>query len=623
MNKRLQALKPRLKKACFPAMALGIITALSPTYVEAGWREASHTIGMQVSPDHKQPEAKPFTDQTFENPLLEWQAAYVIDDTTHHLKLAQALFEKEPNALHASLWLRSLSKNNQLEQALELLKGTYKDELILKYPEALRDFAWQTLYLQMQGASVEQVSLILNLLHLVKDIRMSPLVLTALSHEDLRLNMQALDLVESYPLDIYRESVLSLWQRSSNSLLKARIFSLASHLRWAEAEEMAKYLKKEAESASRETIILLADYEMIKSKLDMASLQAMAEAEPIIPVRMAAWCLRYQSLDKESLARLYEKIFLRQDSLATLLALDTLLHFHISIYPRLEMTLSQIQKNWQDSLLEDQIEWIRSVALGEKERLKWLQKQLGLQDHISASSHLAWVFSTRFEDPQLLSFLWQRRERLKKLLQLQAAWAMVQTRSKHAAGENQEAIDYVCDWILKGSDYWLIDSGWPGFIELSEKPPSWLPTVWIRESASRLRLNILSDLALTESEKAYRLVWRLYQKEPEIYLPALMNLAWSQGRSLSIAGVCEDKEVRLLRALIGFNEEDKRWLQQEFFKSSDIWKQQIMQAMLQLADQSDLDFFTQALSESTRLSIKSASGILIALRQGNRPKNEP
>lgn len=555
--------------------------------------------------------------------LVNWQAAYLIDDASSHLKIAQDLFEKTPSAFHASLYLQSLSKNGEIEKATTLLQGPYKIELIQQYPDSLRDFAWEYLYTQMQGASVDQVSLILQLLHLVHDRHMSTLVLEALSHDDLRVSMRALDLVESYPLDVYRNQVLELWRRSSNTLMRARIFSLAARLKWKEAEEMEASLQNEASSLERELIIPLADYEMVKNRLDIASLQSMAAGNSIVPVRMAAWCLRYQHSKTEGIAKVYTTIFDREDSLASLLAIDTLLHFHRDLYLSLEKELEKLQKTWTSSLIDYQVSWVRALALGPKERVEWVKKHLNREAGDRANSQLAWALASRFEDPNLISYIWSQRGLLKEATQLQTAWAIVQTRSLHQARESQEAIKYVSDWILNGPDYWSQDSDWPGLIQLRDKAPSWMSNEWIRESALELRLSVLSDLSLTESEKAYEIIVNLYKQQPDIYLPALMALAWSQGRSLDTPALSGAKEARLIRALTCMNLEDKQGLQKEFFTSSDPWKQQIMDAMLQLADQNDLEFFASCLNESTRLSIKSASGILIALRQGTRAKNTP
>lgn len=553
--------------------------------------------------------------------VLDWQAAYTIEDIPRHLELAKKLFEKTPSAFHATLLMKSYSQNLQIEEALKIYEGPFKEDIIKKYPDSLKDLAWSTLEYQMSGASTEQVSFILESLYQVRDIRMAPLVIKALEHSDLRVNMQALGLVESYPLDIYRAPVLDLWQTRSNLLLKIRIFSLAAHLKWPESAQMAEQFKKTEENPTRELLVALAEYEMVKERLDLELLLSMSKGESLIPLRMAAWCLRYQTLNSKDLSELYRLIFERKDSMATLLALDTLLHFHLSKTKELAKELKAVQEYWPNSLIDRQVQWLQAVAAGPSVRLAWVKSCVEKQDSFSSTA-AAWALASRFEDKAIVSYLWQNRFKLKTPLQVQTAWAIVQTSSLHSKKESQEASDVLCKWVLHGPNYWSQDSDWPGLIQLRENPPSWMSSSFVRPSGIDLRLQLLEDLSLREPEKAYSLIWALYNKEPDAYLSFLMEMSWSQGRSLaSIDGKTSNtRQVRLIKALIGLDPKDKADLKREFVTSDELWKEQIMEAMLQLADQNDLEFFVKGLSEPTRLSIKSASGILIALHRGTRPQ---
>lgn len=555
-----------------------------------------------------------------QTPLLEWQSAYIIEDVPRHFEIAKNLFQKEPNAFHASLLMRSYSQNLQVEEAVGVFEGAFKSQIIKDYPEAMKDLAWSCLAFHMNSAPSEQVFWILQSLHLVREIEMAPLVIEALSHPDLRINMTALSLVESYPLDVYRPLVLELWKDRSNTLLKARILSLAAHLKWPETEEMVSKLKEAGESLPRELVIALADYEMLKSSLDLNALFSMTQAQSLIPVRMAAWCLRYQSDDLEDLSGVYRAIFEKKDSLSTLLALDSLLHFHSKRVKDLEEVLKSTQSNWPSSLIDRQISWVFALVNGSQERMDWVKKQAlkDAKDSSQGQAAIAWALASRFQDSNLVTCLWRERHQLPPCTQLQIAWSIVQTSHKHEAVTGAQALNYISRWLLDGPNYWLQDSDWPGLKQICENPPLWMPAFFVRESAVELKLAILKDLSLRFPEQAYQIATKLYTKEPEAYLSSLMMLAWSQGKTLPAGNKGEEKETLLLRALMRADSKDKAQLAAHFTTSDELWKERIMNAMLQLADESDLEFFATSLKLPARLSIKSASGILIALRQGTR-----
>lgn len=561
---------------------------------------------------------------------LQWQAAYQLEDARSALEISQTMLRQDNiSPLGYVYQVRSLCLDARVEEAQQVwnekiarqIKPPYGSEEVA----AIGDMAWGFLRLQLQNASPDIWLFVCAQLSNIRERQVSDLVLLALEHSDLRVQLAALDLVARYPQDIYRSPILQLWSSCNHPVLRARILDICSNLRWPEAKDMQIQLSQ-LPQLSRAELVAVASARMLDQNFAPELICQMTQSTDMLQRRLGAWLLRFCPISDSELPTIYKKLFTSSDLLTLQLTLDSFATSHITLVtPLYEALLSLQARSFADINL--QLQWLVAMHESPQAALKlwrsylnsWKQSQaVEGMDSWPLAQLSSWLSALATHEPKILTEAWQERSSMPISSQISLAQGIISTRSNQPVKYVQESADVIYDWLQQKQDLWLQETPWISKPALFTQPPGWMPSQLVHSSAQQMRWQLLELLSFVQPQKSFNLAWKMSRLMPQQWNLSMLWMAWRLGLEAMPTDVQEERDQMWLKTVLLASQEDKQKLMQQWPSSDAWWKERIMDAMISQADAQDIPFLLQALGESSMLRIKSSCALLIAIRQGYR-----
>lgn len=584
---------------------------------------------------------------TFERLQSNYEAAAKLHDAEKAKMIAKEMLRDYPGILSKTYEVKaaclSSSSFNLDKTPLQIWQqanfpvlstGSYEKEV----GEVLAEISWHTLRSQLVGATADVWLFICQEMRNIHERRSSDIVLLALSHADLRVQLAALDLIESSPQDSYRQAIKELYERGAHPVLKARILSLATHLGWSEAETMAASIKT-ARQCSKEEFMALAQYEIFDKKLSCDFILQLARSDQRIKQRLAAWFLRLAPRSSQ-VKPIYRELLLKcQDEMLLSLLLDGLACHHLDKASSLKQELENLlHESGEDQQL--QIKWLLAMSedvSGPKSGFlhcyQLWQKELN-QAAMHPSKSLwpieqltTYLISFGYRCPDLIELAFSQVEEVcldpKKRENFQSvrvalAKAMIYTRNNQKEVALLQAQEVLKSYLVSSCELWPCESLFLSQIVISSQARGYMPSAMLHEAAQQLHWSLLETYSILDPNSAFQMAWKLSLAMPAKWNMPMLLLAWKLDMGKIALDIESMRDKMWLKAVFLSSQEDKIKLKEQWDQCDNRWKELILEAYIAEADETDLPFLAMALHEAGTLRIKAACAIICALNRGYR-----